>query len=194
MMNPATEGWSPPAVRRWSKITRQVLAALTLLLVCDRPGVAQDVIRPFTSDTLAAIRQELQGRGFILSLWSVTCAPCREDLAILSGLRERHPDLPIILVSTDAIGVRDDALWVLEQHGLQDLPSWMFADDFAEPLRFSIDPQWFGELPRSYFYAPDHSVTAHSGVLKPEFLEQNLEQLLRNGSGGEPRPAHAGHH
>jgi iron complex outermembrane receptor protein len=41
-----------------------------------------------------------------------------------------------------------------------------------ERLRFSIDPTWHGELPRSYFYAADDSFKAHSGILTEEKLQE----------------------
>src|SRR5690606_25599972 len=41
-------------------------------------------IQPFTTQTLDDVKQTLDGQGFILSLWSITCAPCRQDLEILA--------------------------------------------------------------------------------------------------------------
>ncbi|MGE4630656.1 MAG: hypothetical protein AAEC86_09460 [Pseudohongiellaceae bacterium] len=46
----------------------------------------------------------------------------------------------------------------------------MFADNFAERLRFSIDPNWYGELPRSYFFDAKHNMSSHSGIMTKALL------------------------
>ena len=48
----------------------------------------------------------------------------------------------------------------------------MFADSFAERLRFSIDPNWYGELPRSYFFDESHEFKAHSGIVSEALLAE----------------------
>lgn len=132
-------------------------------------------IQPFTADSFAAIKAEREGQPFVLALWSVDCPPCMVELDMLGRMRDEHPDLPLVLVSTDNIALREDAEDFLLDYGLDDMSSWMFADSFAEALRFSIDPQWFGELPRSYHFGADHQFEAHSGILTEAQLRAWLE-------------------
>jgi len=106
-----------------------------------------------------------------VSLWSVDCAPCRIELDMLGELKASQPDFPLVIISTDQIEEREESLYVLEDYGLENLATWMFADSFVERLRYSIDPAWYGELPRSYFYDADHQAEAHSGVLTQEMLD-----------------------
>ena len=54
----------------------------------------------------------------------------------------------------------------LRQFGLADVENWIFADADAQPLRYAVDPRWYGELPRGYFYGRDGSRKAHSGGMK----------------------------
>lgn len=131
-------------------------------------GAAGFEPRPFTADSFKKIRAEYEGEPFLLGLWSVTCPPCMQELEMLGRLRERMPDLPLVLVSTDHIRHRDRAEDFLVRYGLEDMRSWMFAGDHSAELRYSIDPQWYGELPRSYFFDADHQPEAHSGVLTRE--------------------------
>lgn len=129
-------------------------------------GVGTEIdIRPFTGETFAAIQEEYEGREFLLALWSVDCPPCMVELDMLGRLTEEHPELPLVLVSTDPIDQREDAEDFLLDYDLAAIRSWMFADPFAERLRFTIDPQWYGELPRSYYFDEDHQSEAHSGIL-----------------------------
>lgn len=123
-------------------------------------------IKPFLADTFAAIKAEREGQGFLVALWSVDCPPCMVEMDMLGKLRTEVPDLPLVLISTDQIRLRDDAEDFLLDYALDDLSSWMFADEFAERLRFSIDPQWRGELPRSYYFDGQHQPESHSGILQ----------------------------
>src|SRR5690606_41270171 len=81
-----------------------------------------------------------------------------------------YPDVPLLLNSSDPTDEREEAVYILEEYGLETIESWMFADAFIERLRFSIDPGWYGELPRSYFYNATHGSVAHSGILTREKL------------------------
>jgi len=85
-----------------------------------------------------------------------------------------------VLVSTDHISYREDAMDWLIRYGLEDIHSWMFAERFSERLRHSIDPAWFGELPRSYHFDASHQSRAHSGVL--------TEAQVREWLGGDLSP------
>lgn len=132
-------------------------------------------ISPFTAQSFAQIKAERAGQPFVLALWSVDCPPCMVELDLLGRMREQHPDLPLVLISTDDIALQADAEDFLRDYGLADMSSWMFADDYAAPLRFSIDPQWFGELPRSYYFDQEHQFEAHSGIM----TEAQLRRWLR---------------
>lgn len=129
-----------------------------------------DNIQSFGTSTFSELKADLAGKPFVLSLWSVDCLPCRVELEMLGELKKEDPSFPLLLISTDSIENREEAVYILEEYELEGIKSWMFADSFIERLRFSIDPAWHGELPRSYFYSADHSFTAHSGILTREKL------------------------
>ncbi|MFM1896179.1 MAG: hypothetical protein RLZZ385_1253 [Pseudomonadota bacterium] len=134
------------------------------------PAVS-DNIQPFGTGTFAQLKAGFQGRPFLVSLWSVDCPPCRLELQMLGELMAEQPDFPLLLISTDDIQKREDALFVLEDYNLDHIESYMFADGFVERLRFSIDPGWYGELPRSYIHSADGQVEGHSGVLTRERID-----------------------
>src|SRR3569623_623551 len=120
---------------------------------------------PFVRGRQQAIVAAQQGRPFVQALWSLDCVHCRDDLALLGRLRKQYPALQVILVATDAA-------------------SWLFADRFVERLRYEIDPQWFGELPRTYFYGADGKRTAVSGKLDA----RDVEQWIRTTARAAPTP------
>ncbi|MGE5027237.1 MAG: TlpA family protein disulfide reductase [Betaproteobacteria bacterium] len=156
---------------------RQRILALALLSALIHPAAAQE-IKPFVSGSIKEISAARQGKPFILGLWSLTCAHCREELALLSGMVKKHPDLDLVLVSTDTPEEGEAIGATLRQSGLGGAQAWVFADAFAERLRFEIDPRWHGELPRTYLYDPFHKVQAFSGKPDAAQMAQWLQKYL----------------
>jgi thiol-disulfide isomerase/thioredoxin len=142
---------------------------LTLVALLALP--AQAGLRSFDRDSMHAIESELAGEPFLLVLWSVHCAPCFAELKLLAEMQAAGELPQLVLVATDPLALREEVELSLEDYRLQATPGWQFADPLAERLRYSIDPDWYGELPRSYFYRADGSREAHSGLLTRERLQ-----------------------
>jgi len=153
-----------------SKTLRKGILLLGLLAAL--PAAAEDNFRPFTADSFAAIKERFAGEEFLVGLWSVDCPPCLVELDMMGEILAGQPDLPFVLISTDPIAEREEAAEFLADFGLDGIDSWMFADSFEERLRFSIDPAWYGELPRSYFFDADHNMHAHSGIMTRGLLAE----------------------
>ena len=140
-----------------------------LLLIS--PGLAAGDQLPFGPDSLGQIEREYAGEPFLLVLWSADCFPCRKELATLGAITRTNPDLNLVLLATDDIVDKAMLGAILEQHGLAHMASWIFAHPNVERLRYSVDPQWYGELPRSYFYDADAGRRGISGPLAAEAVE-----------------------
>ncbi len=141
---------------------RESLLAIVLGLL---PALVPAAQQPFHADSLAGIERQFTGESFLLVLWSVDCPPCYRELEILGRVQQEYPQMNLVLVATDPITMQHETAMVLEEYRLEVSANWIFADSHVERLRYSIDPQWYGELPRSYFYDEEHQRTAHSGVL-----------------------------
>lgn len=142
------------------------LAGLLLPATAEpRSGLA-----PFGAGSVAELKARHQGRPWVLVLWSVSCEPCRNELPHWAAWRKKRPDVAVELVSTDGEGETPLALQLLGDKGLANDPGWIFADDFVERLRHAIDPGWYGELPRTLFYAADGGREASSGVVDSTWL------------------------
>ncbi len=131
----------------------------------------------FQSGGLAQILASRKGRPFLLSLWSTECPPCMKELDLMAKVRRKHPEFDVVMVSTDDDALGPQAQAMLEKHGLEGVESWIFAGANGQRLRFEIDPKWYGELPRSYFYDASHERLGISGALKPEQLEAWLKRI-----------------
>ena len=134
-------------------------ARLTLLigLVLMLPVLAAPPppVQPFRAESLAQIRAAKEGSPFVLVLWSLDCPPCFRELELLGHLHRTEPALKMVFVATDPYGepgVRSAVGDTLKRFGLDGFEAWAFAGD-PQRLRYGIDPRWYGELPRSYFYS-----------------------------------------
>jgi thiol-disulfide isomerase/thioredoxin len=154
--------------RRHSLVLLLALVPVVLGLAA-RAGAA-DGPRPFVPGSRQAIVAAHAGQAFILGLWSLECTHCRDDLALLGRVAARHPDLPVVLVSTDTPQDADTVRATLQSYDLQRAESWVYSTDDPDRLRFDIDRHWYGELPRTYLYDADGSVHAYSGTLDERLL------------------------
>lgn len=133
-----------------------------------------DAPKPFAADTPAALAKRSAGKPYVLAFWSVDCAHCQGELALIAKLLRERPDLPVALVSVDAPGLSPQVNARLAELGLAQADNWQFADARAERLRFAVDRQWRGELPRSYLFAGGRQVQAVSGALDEPALRRWL--------------------
>ncbi|MFT7130446.1 MAG: thiol-disulfide isomerase/thioredoxin [Gammaproteobacteria bacterium] len=136
-------------------------------------------MKSFDADSLMAIEAKYEGKPFVLALWSIDCPPCFTELSTLAKLHQQQPELNIVLVSTDGVENEKLALQIVGQKQLGSVDNWLFSDSFVESLRYSIDPAWHGELPRSYLYKANGNRFAHSGVLTELRLIQWITQQKR---------------
>ena len=145
-----------------------------MLLACT-PILAAGGQSAFKADSLDQIEQTYAGEGLLLVMWEINCMPCREELGLLGRARENHPDMNLVLISTDDIALAPQVREILANNNLTGVDSWMFAEQNVEKLRYAVDPEWFGELPRNDIYDEDHNRIGFSGKLSEEVLEEWLE-------------------
>ena len=74
------------------------------------------------------------------------------------------------MVSTDSKNQQEDIKSLIEKYGLADIQQWVFDGDSVQAIRFSIDPLWYGELPRSYFHHDENKRQAKTGRLDEDTL------------------------
>lgn len=151
------------------------LAAAGLLLA-SAIVLADEAPRPLRQGDYARLVQAHTGKPFIVALWSISCTHCPADLAIFERVLARHADLDLVLVSTDTPEEGEMINQVLQRYHLAGkVGSWVFADSYAERQRYEVDPQWYGELPRTYFFDARGKASGVSGVLD----EQEVTTWLR---------------
>jgi thiol-disulfide isomerase/thioredoxin len=166
-------------------MTARGFLALALLALCSVVSAAppRSEARAFDATSLETIRRAYAGRPFVLSLWSVHCEPCRHEMPLWRELQARYPDVRVVLVAADnpAEGQRIERF--LERHDPGPAERWRYADDFEERIRYSIDPKWRGELPRTYFFDAAHRAEARTGVPDAKWAQAWFERASTAGRG-----------
>jgi thiol-disulfide isomerase/thioredoxin len=101
----------------------------------------------------------------LVILWSFDCPPCMKELENVSELHQQYPDYQLTLINTDTVAEREKVKQVLQQHNLVHLDNWGFSNTDEEKLRYDIDPRWFGDLPRSYFFPLQGTIKRLRGAI-----------------------------
>lgn len=155
------------------------LLHLCLLLLAASPACSGETPRAFVPGSLAKIAAERPGRAFVVALWSVGCTHCPAELKALGEFRKKQPKLDIVLISTDTPDDTQQAAQLAGKFGLRHSEQWIFSDEMPERLRFEIDRNWHGELPRTLLYDRAHRVTAISGLIPPLQLDAWIRRNIR---------------
>ena len=95
---------------------------------------------------------------------------------MLKKLARKYPKLDLVLVSTDTPEEEKLVAATLAKFSLNKAEAWVFADSYTERLRFEIDRQWQGELPRTLFFNAKGEVNAISGKLEQKAVEHWIKE------------------
>ncbi|CAH1905639.1 AhpC-TSA domain-containing protein [Candidatus Nitrotoga sp. HW29] len=157
----------------------QCLLGLLLCLSSACASAAQ-IVKHFVHGSYQQIVSARAGKPFIISLWSLDCTYCRDDMVLFGKLSKKFPDLDLVLISTDTPDQTKEIARTLQKYPLKKAESWVFADSFVERLRYEVDTQWYGELPRTYFYDAQGHVLALSGRLDYAQIERWIRASKKN--------------
>ena len=161
----------------------RLLVALFTLLIAPIDDADAAELRPFGRGTWQELRQAYAGQPTVVHFWALSCGPCLVELPLWGTLVRERRDLRLVLVNTDRVLEKPERMVAtLDKAGLGDVENWVFADRFQERLRFEVDPDWRGELPRTVLIARDGAVTAFSGAADPTTLRRWLDGQVQDSS------------
>ncbi len=136
------------------------------------------VLQEFKPDRFAQLLRSQNAQPFVLILWSLDCEFCQASLATLAQQKRQYPHLRIVTLATEQLA--DPQAAALIKTKLQKLSltqhAWAFGSAPPEQLRYAIDPQWRGEMPRSYWFDGHGGVRVQSGVINAEVVAQFIGQ------------------
>jgi hypothetical protein len=131
-------------------------------------------VATFEPDSLPRIVAAAGGKPFVLVAWSLDCVYCQASLKALG----RHKDLRVVTVLTDPLGGQAPTPLMRAKLGALGVTqdTWAFGAAPPEQLRYALDPGWYGELPRSYWFNAKGERSAHSGIITEAMIGQFLAQ------------------
>ncbi len=150
-----------------------------ILLSVFNPAQAETSLKPFGVGSYQQLVAAHANQPFMLVIWSLTCPSCVKDMALLNKLHQDKPTLKIVMLATDDISEAAQVQNMLTKNNLQSVENWIYAEENTQKLNYEIDPNWFGELPRTYFFDAKHQRTGVSGVIKETEYLQMFEKILK---------------
>jgi hypothetical protein len=136
-------------------------------------------LSPFTTGSYQQILAANVKQPFMLVVWSVTCSSCLKDMKLLSNIHKSRPELKMIMLAADEPSETGQILQILENSQLSGIENWAYASENTQKLQFEIDPKWYGELPRTYFFDKTHQRTGVSGVLSKADYDEMFAKILK---------------
>ena len=127
---------------------------------------------PFDMNTRKVIEKRYIDQPLIISFWSIDCPYCIDDLKKLGKALSKNTNVKLITVCVDGKESAKKAERILSQANLPKHEQYQYAEVDEDRLRYNIDPAWYGELPRTYFYDATHQVTPLSGKISNSFLDK----------------------
>ena len=143
------------------------LASLPAIATLCAGALASPTIASFESDGMAKILASEKGRPFLLLVWSLDCTFCHASMKNLASAENRDEfDVVAVAVEPADGPANEEAITAATSKLGPKTTVLAFGDESPERLRYSIDPKWHGELPRSYWYDADgRRLTAQSGLI-----------------------------
>jgi len=127
-------------------------------------------LQSFNMGSFEQIVTDKNKQDHLVILWSFDCPPCITELEKISELHQQFPDYQLTLINTDAVDEQVRVKKILQQFNLARLDNWGFANSDEEKLRYDIDPRWYGDLPRSYFFPLKGKIKRLRGALSSDEL------------------------
>jgi thiol-disulfide isomerase/thioredoxin len=162
-------------------LKKQFLSVVVILLAMlgSQAQAGEPALKPFVTGSYQQILAGNANQPFMLVVWSITCSSCLKDMPLLNLIHKKRPELKIIMLAADDMSETDQIQPILEKNQLSGIENWVYADENTQKLQFEIDPKWYGELPRTYFFDKTHQRAAFSGVLSEADYDARLAEILK---------------
>jgi thiol-disulfide isomerase/thioredoxin len=161
-------------------LARALALAIGLIALPSATVGAAEEVHPFGRGSWQQIRKAHAGEPLVVHFWGVTCGPCRAEMPQWGRLLAERRDLHLVTIDADLVPNAPSAVrTMLDESGLMRADNWMFSDDFVERLRYEIDPQWQGEIPRTLLIAADGTTTSLEGVADSAEIRAWLDTQAR---------------
>ncbi len=131
-------------------------------------------IHPFVKGSFAEIKQQRQGKPFVLIFWSESCSYCLKEMALFAKHQKKYPHVELVTVATDSFLEEPYVTEIINRSGLNLTQTWVFAEQFPERIYADVNKRWRGELPATHFFSRNNQEIRHMGIVKEDELVEWL--------------------
>jgi len=139
---------------------KRMIVVTLVLSFCVAPYVfaSNIIIKIFYPNSYHEILKHNEGKEFTLMFWSITCRPCIKELALISRTK-MYENQKFVFVSTDYDQEHEYISEVIKVFMLEQQEHWVIQTGKFEEVISEVDKNWYGEVPRNYFFDEDHNRT-----------------------------------
>jgi thiol-disulfide isomerase/thioredoxin len=105
----------------------------------------------------------------IVTLWSSDCNYCKKNLQLLADLRKANKRLQVITIAAESES--PELAPMLNRYAIAG-PRYAYGSDSPEAIAYAIDPNWAGELPRTFLFNGNGKKEKISGVVSRQMIEE----------------------
>jgi thiol-disulfide isomerase/thioredoxin len=141
---------------------------------------AQQKLSPVDEAGYRAILKSNTGTVLLVDFWATWCAPCRQEMPLLSKLESRLRDKRFRLVTISADEPEQEAAAVefLKKSGVSGAAYLRRANDDDKFIN-SVDAKWSGALPALFLYDRQGKlVTSFVGETEVSAIEAVIRKIL----------------
>ena len=176
---------------------RAALRALAFLLVASAAGaetlpsrlLEPKQVEPISAADFARVLESHEGKVVLVNLWATWCIPCVQELPDLDLLQERFGDrgLQVLAVSIDDPAGLEEKVRPFFAKKAPHLVSYLNSEVDEYAFAETIDPDWIGALPTTFFFTRDGELhEQHAGRLLYRDLEAKVLELLKGEEAAGP--------
>jgi thiol-disulfide isomerase/thioredoxin len=159
-------------------VKKIILLSIVLMALLKAFTVQAMDLKTFTTGSYKTIEATYANQPFILVVWSISCSSCLKDMALLHKVHSEKPTLKMVMLATDGPAANSQIEAILQKSQLTDIEQWNYSEANSSKLNYEIDPNWYGELPRTYFLDKNHQRQGISGMLTAADYQARLAGML----------------
>ena len=143
------------------------------------------------SSAFQKVLEHHRGKVLLVNLWATWCIPCIQELPELVELQKRYAErgLKVLAVSLDDLETLEERVRPFFAERAPGLVSYISAEEDSFDFVESLDSEWLGALPSSFFIDRQGKIRkAVSGRLTFRTFEKEILKLLdEEPAGPEPQ-------
>lgn len=152
------------------------IVVILLALVNNPAQAGQPVLKKFTSGSYQQILASNANQPFMLVVWSITCSSCLKDMALLSSIHKKRPELKMIMLAADDLSEAGQIQTILENSQLSGIENWVYADENTQKLQLNLILNGLASYPEPIFSTRLTSAKVLAAYCPKKIMNRGLQK------------------